>query len=60
MGNKKMYYFAKMFAQNMIRRDMSKWPPDCFGLSYQPVRPMQNNHHDNQPELTSKTATTSK
>ena len=29
----------KVAAENMIRRDMRKWPPDCVGFAYQPLRP---------------------
>lgn len=39
MENKKMKLLVKSLAKDMIRRDMKKWPPDCFGLAYQPMRP---------------------
>lgn len=39
MENKKMKLLAKSLAKDMIRRDMKKWPPDCLGLTYQPMRP---------------------
>lgn len=29
----------KSAASAIIRREMDKWPPDCFGFSYQPMRP---------------------
>lgn len=29
----------KVAAESMIRRDIRKWPPDCVGFIYQPVRP---------------------
>ena len=38
MENKKMKHLAKTLAKDMIRRDMKKWPPDCFGLAYQPIQ----------------------
>ena len=47
MENKKMKHLAKTLAKDMIRRDMKKWPPDCFGLAYQP---MQHNELDSKTE----------
>ena len=47
-----MEHLAKnvALAKDMIRRDMKKWPPDCFGLAYQPMRPMQHNALDSKTE----------
>ena len=50
MENNKMKNLAKTLAKDMIRRDMKKWPPDCFGLAYQPMRPMQHNELDSKTE----------
>ena len=46
MENKKMKLLAKSLAKDMIRRDMKKWPPDC----YQPMRPMRHNELDSKTE----------
>lgn len=48
MENKKMKLLAKSLAKNMIRRDMIKWPPDCFGLAYQPMRPMRRDEWESK------------
>ncbi len=29
--------------QAMITHDMEEWPPSCFGLLYQPMRPYRKN-----------------
>ena len=50
MENKKMKLLAKSLAKDMIRRDMKKWPPDCLGLTYQPMRPMRHNELDSKTE----------
>ena len=50
MENKKMKLLAKSLAKDMIRRDMKKCPPDCFGLAYQPMRPMRHNELDSKTE----------
>lgn len=50
MENKIMKHVAKTLAARMIRRDMNKWPPDCFGITYQPVRPMRKDKQANQSE----------
>lgn len=28
-------------ANALIKRELSGWPPECFGFTYQPVRPKQ-------------------
>lgn len=45
-----MKLLVKSLAKDMIRRDMKKWPPDCFGLAYQPMRPMRHNELDSKTE----------
>lgn len=49
-GKQKMKLLAKSLAKDMIRRDMKKWPPDCLGLTYQPMRPMRHNELDSKTE----------
>lgn len=46
-----MKHFAKTLAKDMIRRDMKKWPPDCFGLAYQPLRPAKSNSQFDEPKM---------
>lgn len=31
--------WMKSAASAIIRREMDKWPPDCYGFAYQPMRP---------------------
>lgn len=42
MEKKSLNNWAQKAVKGMIRRDMDEWPPGCFALSYQPVRPMKN------------------
>lgn len=36
---KKITQKLRSVATNMVTRDASEWPPGCFTLVYQPVRP---------------------
>lgn len=38
-GNETSKKILKAAASAMIHREMDKWPPDCYGFSYQPRRP---------------------
>lgn len=38
---------SKQLVANMIKHDMTGWPPDCLLFTYQPIRPASNAHiHD--------------
>lgn len=32
---------AQLLVQKMVRKEMTKWPPDCLGPFFQPKRPVQ-------------------
>ena len=51
METKTMKHFAKTLAKDMIRRDMKKRPPDCYGLAYQPLRPAKSNSQFDEPKM---------
>lgn len=38
-ANKTSKKILKTAASAIIRREMRKWPPDCYGFTYQPKRP---------------------
>lgn len=33
----------KKTVKAMIKKEKHEWPPFCYGLTYQPVRPIQRN-----------------
>lgn len=39
MFNANLRSITKSAVQAMITHDMDEWPPSCFGLLYQPIRP---------------------
>lgn len=41
MKEKKLKSLMKKVANNIIQSEMIEWPPGCFALSYQPVRPLK-------------------
>lgn len=49
---------SKQLATNMIKHDMTGWPPDCLMFAYQPIRPIQQidnieRHAHESPSTTS-------
>lgn len=38
---KKLNQKLRSVTTNMVTRDASEWPPGCFTLVYQPIRPLR-------------------
>ena len=50
---KKVTQKLRSVAANMVTRDASEWPPGCFTLVYQPVRPQcrKDNATDKEKDI---------